>query len=415
MKTRRDFLKEVGISGGFLFLSGNEVFSGLHNSKRGIVSELKPTDAETGNLYPFMEALAEKSDFSLSFLTRKYNSVEEFRKIAREKFFELLHYRPENVDFNPEVVERIDKGDYIREKVYFNTSPIFRVPAYVLIPKNIKGKLPAVIDLHSHGGFYQFGKEKVIEYENEHPSVLNYKKENYGGRSDSIALVKSGYVVISIDAFYFGERRVIFDEDIELGEKPIPELSVEEVKYLNRKAAEGETAVAKCLTLAGVTWPGIIIWDDIRTVDYLCTRPEVDPERIGCWGLSMGGFRTTHLCGLDERIKCAVIAGFMSSYTPMLKAHILTHTWINYVPGFYKYLDFPDVASIMVPKPLMVQHCSKDDLFPLEGMKASSDKIAEIYRLNNAADKFESRFFDRPHMFSEEMQEIALEWMEKWL
>jgi hypothetical protein len=208
---------------------------------------------------------------------------------------------------------------------------------------------------------------------------------------------------------------VIFDEDIELGKKPISELTVEEVNYLNRKAAVGETAIAKCLTLAGVTWPGIIVWDDIRTLDYLCTRPEVDPDRIGCWGISMGGFRTTHLCGLDERIKCAVIVGFMSSYTPMLKAHILTHTWINYVPGFYKYFDFPDLASIMVPKPLMVQHCLKDDLFTVEGMKTSSEKIAEVYRLNNAADKFESRFSDVPHMFSKEMQEIALKWMKKWL
>ena len=108
--------------------------------------------------------------------------------------------------FNPEVVERVDKGDYIREKVYFNTSPIFRVPAYVLIPKNVKGKLPAVIDLHSHGGFYQFGKEKVVEYEDEHPSVLNYKKENYGGRSDSIALVRKRLCCHIDRCFLFSER-----------------------------------------------------------------------------------------------------------------------------------------------------------------------------------------------------------------
>ena len=122
MKTRRDFLKEIGLSGEFLFLSNNKVFSSLCNNKRWIMTDLKPTGAETGNLYPFMEALAKKSDFSLSFLSREYNSIEEFKKITREKFFELLHYKPENVDFNPEVVERVDKGDYIREKVYFNTT-----------------------------------------------------------------------------------------------------------------------------------------------------------------------------------------------------------------------------------------------------------------------------------------------------
>jgi len=415
MKTRRDFLKDVGLSGGFLLLSNKKSFGYLYNEKRGSMSELKPSGADTGNLYPFMEALAKKSRFSLSFLSRKYKNIEEFKKMAREKFFELLYYKPEKVDFKPEVVERVDKGDYIREKVYFNTTPLFRVPAYVLIPKKGKSPFPAVVDLHSHGAMYQFGKEKVIEVENEHPSIVDYKKKYYGSQSDSVALVKNGFVVISIDAFYFGERRAIFDNDIELGKKLISELTVKDVDYLNRKAAENETNIAKCLILAGVTWPGIIMWDDIRTVDYLSTRPEVDPNRIGCWGLSMGGFRTTHLCGLDERIKCAVIVGFMSSYTPMLKAHIRTHTWINYVPGFYNYFDFPDIASIMVPKPLMVQHCSKDELFPLEGMKASSEKIAEVYRLNNAEDKFQSRFFDHPHMFSKEMQEVALEWMKKWV
>ncbi len=415
MKTRRDFIKEIGLSGGFLFFSNKKIFSSLHNNGRQIMSELKLTGADSGNLYPFMEALAKKSNFSLSFLTRKYNNIEEFKRTAREKFFELLYYKPERAEFNAEVVERVDKGDYIREKVYFNTTPIFRVPAYVLIPKKGKDKYPAVVDLHSHGAFYQLGKEKVIETEDEHPSMIEYKRQYYGNQSDSVALVKSGYVVISIDAFYFGERRVIFDDDIELGKKPVSELSVEEVSYLNRRAAEEETNIAKCLILAGVTWPGIILWDDIRTVDYLCSRPEVDKDRIGCWGISMGGFRSTHLCGLDERIKCCVIVGFMSSYVQMLKAHIKCHTWINYVPGFYKYFDFPDIASLMVPKPLMVQHCSKDDLFPPAGMKSASEKIAEVYKMNNAADKFESRFFDLPHMFSREMQEVALEWMTYFL
>lgn len=415
MKTRRDFIKDMGISGGLLLFSNNKLFGSFYNNGKNVMSELKVSGADSGNLYPFVEALSGGSNFSLSYLVKKYKSPEEFKKTARGAFFKLLYYSPEKTDFNAEVVERVDKGDYIREKVYFNTTSLFRVPAYVLIPKKGKGPFPAVVDLHSHGAFYQYGKEKVIETDDDHPSITAYKDLYYGGQSDSTALVKSGYVVISIDAFYFGERRCIFDEDIELGGKPVSELTVEEVEYLNKKAASGEHNMAKSLFLSGVTWPGIIIWDDIRTVDYLCSREDVDSERIGCWGISMGGFRATHLCGLDERIKCSVIIGFMSSYTQMLKSHIGCHTWINYVPGFYKYLDFPDVASLMVPKPLMIQHCAKDDLFPPEGMRISSEKIAEVYRMNGAGEKFASRFFDVPHMFSREMQEIAVEWMKQWV
>ena len=263
---------------------------------------------------------------------------------------------------------------------------------------------------------YQFGKEKVVELEIEHPSIIKYKKRLYGGQSSSTALVKSGFLVISIDAFYFGERRVIFDEDIEIGKKPILELTVDEVNYLNSKARrEGETCIAKTLFLAGITWPGIILWDDIRTVDYLCSRQDVDSNRIGCWGVSLGGFRTAHLCGLDGRIKCAVIAAFMGSYKYMLKTNVTRHTWMDYIPGFYKYLDYPDVPAMMCPKPLMVMYCLKDLGFTVEGMKAASDKITKVYRMNNAEEKYQGKFYDLPHTFSKEMQADALAWMKRWL
>ena len=375
---------------------------------------LEPTGADSGSLYPYLEEISQQSKFSLSYLSRKYKSPEEYKKAARAKLHELFHYNPPSVEKKPEVVGREDKGDYIQEKVYFNTAPWFRVPAFVLIPKKGKPPFPGIVDLHSHGAYYQFGKEKNVDMESEHPTLTEYKNY-YGGQNVGSTLARRGYLVVTIDCFGFGERRLILDEDIELGNKPREELTVDDVTYLNEKMAFAEHQFAKSLFLAGVSWSGIVAMDDIRTVDYLLSRPEVDPDRVGCIGLSLGGTRSTFLSGLDERVKCAVIAGAMSTHTPMVKAHAKCHTWINYVPGMYNYLDWPDVTAIRAPLPLMVQHCAQDDLFPRSGMDESNEKIAKIYQKIGASGKFEAHIFDVPHQFNREMQEVAYKWLDRWL
>lgn len=120
-------------------------------------------------------------------------------------------------------------------------------------------------------------------------------------------------------------------------------------------------------------------WDDIRTVDYLHSRSEVDTARIGCLGISMGGDRTDYLAGLDERIKCAVSVGWMSTLRSMIKQYVEAHSFIHFLPGLTHFRDLPDLLGCMVPKPLMVMQCSKDQLYPLEGMQEAVDKLTAIY------------------------------------
>src|SRR5262245_51881484 len=120
--------------------------------------ELKPTAANLGSLFADVDKLADSNRYSYSFLGDRFRTLDEFKKAGRDKVFELLLYRPEKVDPKPEVVERVDEGDFIREKVLFSTSPHFRVPAYVLLPKKLKAPAPAIVDLHSHGGMFIFGK-----------------------------------------------------------------------------------------------------------------------------------------------------------------------------------------------------------------------------------------------------------------
>ena len=377
-------------------------------------SDLNPTGADLGNLYALVERLADVNQYSYSFLGNRFQGLDEFKRIAREKLLEVLLYRPKKVNPEPEVIERIDKGDYIREKVLFSTSPYFRVPAYVLIPKNLDKPAPAIVDLHSHGGMRVFGKEKIIDLGDNHPVMDEYHQQVYSGRPTSTALVQRGYVVIAIDAFMFGERRAIVDQDLKYGWDRSG-YTEEDVTHLNRQCALKEATIVKSLIFAGLTWPGIVFWDDIRTVDYLLTRPEVDPERIGCLGISLGGYRSLYLAGLDERIAAACVVGFMSAVKPMIKAHIDTHSWVHFLPTIHQFLDLPDVVSMMAPKPLLVQQCEQDGLFPLAGMRESVEKIAAVYEKAGVRDKFGGVFYDIPHHFSMEMQEDAFNWFDRHL
>ncbi len=137
--------------------------------------------------------------------------------------------------------------------------------------------------------------------------------------------------------------------------------------------------------------------------------------RIGCVGVSMGGDRTNYLAALDDRIQCAVLVGWMSTLRPMIKAYVNTHSFMHFLPGLTRFLDLPDVAGCTAPRPLMVQQCERDGLYPLDGMKESLEKIAAIYRKAGAESRFEGRFYGHPHLFSVKMQEEAFDWLDRWL
>jgi dienelactone hydrolase len=365
-------------------------------------------------LFPEIERLANAREFSHSFLGGRFRSVDEYRREGRRLVHEAFGYTPPPQAPRAEVVDRYDGGEFVREKIVFSTTPQFRVPAYVHLPRNRKGRLPAIVDLHSHGGMFLFGKEKVIDFGVNHPTMVEYHKRNYGGRPTATELARRGYVVITIDAFPFGERRLMMDEDIKYGWER-SKYSVEDVKHLNDKCRRKESTIVKSLIYAGMTWPGVVAWDDIRTVDYLAARPEVDPQRIGCCGVSLGGYRSLLLSGLDDRIAAGCVAGFMSTVRPMMQRHIDTHSFVHFIPAVHSGLDLPDIVALRAPKPLMVLQCSRDGLYPRAGMEESVKKIAAVYAKAGAADAFTARFYDLPHTFNVEMQEDAFAWFDRLL
>jgi dienelactone hydrolase len=374
------------------------------------------TGSDVGSLFPFIQSQAVQKDFPLSYLRDEFKELPEWKKQARGKLLELLHYAPPKCDPRPEVVETLDRGEYVREKVFFNTTPDLRVPAYVLVPKKKERPLPALVALHDHGAFYLWGKEKLVETDDENPALTAFKKESYAGASTASALARQGYVVIVIDMFYWGERRLLLDDDpADWRERP-PGLAPARVEAFNRRNQQNEQLVGRTIFGAGFTWAGVLVWDDLRTVDYLLTRPEVDPKRIGCVGLSVGGWRSCHLAALDDRIKAAVVVGWMASFPAQLKKHVrhsIGHSFV--VPGLYRHLDYPDVASLAAPAALLVINGSKDGLFELGGVRACFDKLRRCYEKAGVPEKLRTRMYDSPHEFNADMQAEAWEWLKKWV
>lgn len=337
-----------------------------------------------------------------------------FRERARSEVARVLSYSPDPVALAPEIVDRVDCGDYTRERVLFSTAPWFRIAGYILVPKGLKAPAPAIIDLHSHGGMFLFGKEKVIDLGVNHPTMVRYHQANYDGRPTATALARRGYVVLSIDAFMFGERRVLLDEDLNRGWDRA-NYSADDVQHLNGKCRGKESTLAKALTLAGATWPGVVNYDDRRSIDYLQTRSDVDPRRIGCVGISMGGYRSAYLAAMDERIHAACVVGFMATTSAMLRAHIDTHSWVHFLPGLHRLMDWPELAALAAPRRLFVQQCSQDRLFPIGAMRESLERLAALYDAAGCPERFRGKFYDEPHRWSRVMQDEAFAWLDEQL
>ena len=375
-----------------------------------------PTGSHIGNLYPFVQAQADNSTLELSFLRSEFKDLRRWQSTARSKIFDHLFYAPPPVAPQANVVRSRDMGDYAEEYLTFQTAPDVRVPAYVLIPKKGPRPAPGVVALHSHDGLYLWGKEKVIDAEQEHPYLTAFKQQRYGGKSIGAELARQGYVVIAIDMFYWGDRRMLLDDDPPAyRERPLT-MTEKEIQAFNQRASQNESLIGRSLFTAGTTWPGVVLWDDIRTLDYLASRREVDPNRLGCVGLSVGGYRSFLLAALDERIKAAVDVGWMTSFAAQIKQHVVNTIGLSFhVNGLFRYMDLPDMSALIAPRAIMVINGSQDRLFALDGVNAAFDKIVRCYAKAGAPDRQRCRLFNAPHEFNLEMQKEAWEWLGKWI
>lgn len=248
--------------------------------------------SDIGNFFPILNSYADQHNSRLSYLNSQPQDVEVWRQKGRSTLRELLAYDPEPAPLDPVYLDTLRQDGLTRYLVRFQTNAYQETEAYLLIPDQLQEPAPAIITMHDHGGFYYYGKEKHHNIEDE-PSILtDYKKGLYEGRNYGDELAKRGFVVLSPDAVYFGSQRIDPDKiNPERTGEYVRQLSGngnENIEAFNDLAGRQEIAMNKTILAAGITWLGIIAQGDRKSIDFLLTRPEVDPDKIGVMGLSDG-------------------------------------------------------------------------------------------------------------------------------
>jgi dienelactone hydrolase len=314
-------------------------------------------------------------------------SQEEWRRWSedfRAKLREILGGFPqEKCDLKPEILERVEEEKYFREKVVFQSEDKVSIPAYVLVPKGISKPTPAVLAIHGHGR----GKVDVagiVETPEERQGIEVYNHD-YGK-----AAAERGYVALAPDQSCFGER----------------------MEKHHKKQNKGSSCrqVSFYYQLLGKTIIGQRVWDAMRCIDYLETRAEVDAGRIACVGLSGGGTATLFSSALEDRIKVAVVSGYLNVFRDCILA--MDHCECNYVPGILKYGEMYDVAGLIAPRPLLVESGTEDSIFPVQATEFAYGKVKRVYDLLGVPERLEKDIFKGGHKFSGRK---AFDWLARWL
>ena len=292
-----------------------------------------------------------------------------------------------------------------------------RTRAFVLKPADTEGPLPGMVALHDHSDFKYYGKEKIADGPQGPFPVLNsLRQDMYGGRAYANALARQGFVVLVHDVFLWGSRRFPYDTMLEMmGPRTSAILqsdsdSMDEIERYNLASNFHEHWVSKYCAVLGTSLAGIVAFEDRLALNYMLARPDVDPESIGCIGLSGGGNRAALLNATHNSIRATVIVGLMTTY-PGLLDHNMSHTWMLFPFGWARHGDWPDIAACRAPLPLLVQYDLQDHLFTEEGMRDAHTRLKNHYASVGKPDAYTGQFYPGPHKFDLEMQAAAFDWL----
>lgn len=417
---RRDFMKSTGLTGiGMLSGSFGDLLSHPDTFQNPLHMQELFQKNQLGIYGPWAKSLFLDDFPSLSFRKEEFTDVETWKKTAMAKVKERMGYLA--LEGKPEItVHRQSKFDGLMvEEISYQLPYGNPTKAVILKPENAKGKLPAVLGLHCHGGNKFLGLEKITKVGEDMPDyVQEHHVTYYEGKAWANELAKRGYVVMVHDTFTFGSRRVMLEdvpEDRRRGITGFDMSKRENINAYNSWASDHEHIMAKSLFSAGISWPAVYLAEDQVALDILASREDVDVERLGCAGLSGGGLRTVMLGGLDPRISCAISVGFMTTWADLLLNKSHTHTWMTYIPLLPRELDFPEILSLRAPKPTMVLNDIEDTLFTLDEMKKADGILSNIFQKAGASDRYKCSFHPGPHKFDLAMQQEAFEWFDRWL
>lgn len=308
----------------------------------------------------------------LRFQARTRAEAEVWQKTLQARLTELLGGFPaERSALRPVLLEARSFRAYRREKIVFDSRPTASVLAYVLVPPNAKTPAPTVICVPGHGR----GVDDIVGIDEQGRD----RTDKAGYQHDfAIQVAEAGMAAVAIEPMGFGCRRDPLNAR----------------QGLSRKACE---PVAGGALMVGQTMIGWRVWDIMRTIDYIATRPELNSSRVGCVGISGGGTAALFATALEPRLRVAMVSGYLNTFRDSVGS--LAHCIDNYVPGILNWAEMHDIAGLIAPRPLFVESGEKDNIFPIQASVESFNKVREIYRVFGATDQIEQEVFPGEHSF----------------
>lgn len=362
-----------------------------------------------GEIPTYVETLKKELTYPMAWGNSPIRNFKKWKKVARAKVFECMMTPPKAAAaWDMEVLGEEQRDGYKAQKIAFNINAYSRITAYLLIPDG-KGPFPTVNALHDHGAHLFIGKEKMIRpfftpEEQDAPAkqalcqeILDdadaWARQLYDNQYVGDYLAKHGYVVFSADAPMWGER----------GRKE----GVDRNKY---------DLIAGNMMMLGRDLSAFMTYDDISSTEFLASLPMVDAKRIGCVGCSMGAYRSWMLSALSDRIKAGASICWMITTDAQLTRRFGRKEnggFANCIPGLRQYLDYPHIASLACPKPMLFINGTKDKLFPVPGVKDAFAEMHKVWKSQGADNLLDTELWEIPHSCGLKAQEKMLEFLDK--
>lgn len=328
----------------------------------------------------YLTAIVDKQFAQRTSVLAALKSAEEWDRHAafiRESILEWTGPFPERTPLRARINGRITRDRYTLERIIFESRPNFLVSANLYLPSKHPGPHPAILNVIGHS---PAGKatEKV--------------------QRRAIAQTRKGFAALVIDAIGQGERQV------------------KVYARISKAPGNAHQIVGTQAFVAGTHIFNFMAWDVIRAVDYLLSRPEVDPKRIGCTGCSGGGMMTTYILPFESRITVAVPACNPNTWSHRVHANLATDHEQVFFGAFAAEIDpRGDPLFTHVPKPLQINATTDDTLNPPSGVWDLSTWLYKAYAAHGVPHAFQTTMVKAPHGYNKEQREFAYAWMLKWL
>jgi hypothetical protein len=301
-------------------------------------------------------------------------------KARRKELWSLLGDLPWQHRPAPPRVVKTEKHDgYTLERLVLDLNGEEEVPALLLIPEKRQTRAPGMLYIHWHAGMYDLGKEQLLTGVQVQPAYAP-------------VLAEKGIVTLAIDSWCFGDRKRVAD------------------------GHTGEEDAFKLMLWKGQVLFGMMMFDEFRAMDYLASRPEVDPRRLGVFGMSMGATKAWWLAALDPRVSMCMDVCCLTDFEEFIRTHGLKgHGIYYYVPQLLQHFQTAQINELIVPRPHLSVNGRLDPLTPPGGVEKVRDYLLPLYRKLGREQDCEIRLFDCAHVELPEMRKRILEWMDNYL